>query len=264
MKKLFFIASLILLVQPNLALAVTQLTVTPDAPASANDRVSQGFSTLGTANTPNTVAAPSNTTAQSNGNLGYTPLEPIPGVTSPTGNGSYDPAQPGQLPAMINAIFRVLITVGALLAVLSLTVGGVQYMTASSVGNKTRGLDRARAALWGIALIAGVWLILNTVNPQLLNFNFSPCKSGGTACSSLANVPTPASNTTPGTSNPSGTIQTPYGTFTTQSNTDLTNATGCANSGGTWKYFTNASGGLSTGGTCYVGATQTGVGAAPY
>ena len=92
----------------------------------------------------------------SNCNLGYTPLEPIPGVTQ--SNGTYDPTQPGSLPGIINAIFRVLITAGALIAVLSLTIGGVQYMTSSSVGGKNIGLERAQAALWGILLIAATWL----------------------------------------------------------------------------------------------------------
>src|SRR6185312_11558374 len=113
-----------------------------------NDRVSQGFSALGTTNTTNTnttnPSTPSNTACPNGGtvgangacNLGYTPLEPIPGVTS--ANGSYNPTQPGAFAAIINAIFRVLITVGALLAVFSLTIGGVQYMVTGSTALKSR------------------------------------------------------------------------------------------------------------------------------
>jgi len=165
-----------------------------------NDRVSQGFSALGTTNTTNTnttnPSTPSNTACPNGGtvgangacNLGYTPLEPIPGVTS--ANGSYNPTQPGAFAAIINAIFRVLITVGALLAVFSLTIGGVQYMVTGSTALKSRAISRVKAALWGIALIAGIWLILNTLNPQLLNFNFNPCSAGNSTVCNYSSINT--------------------------------------------------------------------------
>ena len=202
-------------------------------------------------------------------NLGYTPLEPIPGITQ--GVNGYDLTSPGGFAKFINAIFTILITGGALLAVLSLTLGGVQYMTSSTLGNKTAGIERARAAIYGILIIAATYLILNTINPQLLNFNFIACAGGN--CQSSINsftqtngfTTTSASNTTnTGATSNNGVIQSPYGNINTANNTNLDNSTGCANSGGTWKYFTNASGGWSTGGTCYVGAAQTGVGASPY
>ncbi len=157
--------------------------------------------------TPSTIpnTASTNTSGCPNGgtitngvcNLGYTPLEPIPGIT-PGANGVYDLTSPGGFSKFINAIFTILITGGALLAVLMLTIGGVQYMTASSVGNKTQGLDRARAAIYGILLIAATWLILNTINPHLLNFDFIVCQGGGnsTVCTSAATV----NNTTNSTS----------------------------------------------------------------
>lgn len=147
------------------------------------------------ATTPATTntACPNGGTLNANGtcNLGYTPLEPIPGL-SPT-NGVWDLTSPAGFAAFINALFTILISAGALIAVLMLTLGGVQYMTSSSVGNKTAGLDRAKAALWGILLIAGIWLILNTINPQLLNFNFIACpgNSCGTAASTNTGLPAP-------------------------------------------------------------------------
>jgi hypothetical protein len=217
----------------------------------------------------NTSGCPNGGTVNANGscNLGYTALEPIPGLTSGT-----NLTAPGSLPNIINAIFKILISAGALLAVLSLTVGGVQYMVSGSASGKSSGIGRAKAALWGILLIAASWLILNTVNPQLLKFDLNPCPAG--VCKSTTGGSFAPSgglaNPTPGTSNSTvinkeaGTVSTPYGTTYTSDNTNLNNAYGCSNSGGTWKYLTNSSGGWSTGGTCYIGATQTGVGAVPY
>ncbi len=112
--------------------------------------------------------------AQSN-NLGYTPLEPIPGLTTDLTNGN-------NLPSIINAIFKILITIGALFAVLMLTVGGIQYMVSASAEMKATGIDKAKAALWGIVLLAASWLILYTINPNLLNFSLNPCPAGAVGC----------------------------------------------------------------------------------
>ncbi len=68
-------------------------------------------------------------------NLGYTPLEPIPGLTTDLTNSN-------NLPSIINAIFKILISIGALIAVLALTVGGIQYMTSSSAEMKTTGIEQ--------------------------------------------------------------------------------------------------------------------------
>jgi len=132
------------------------------------------------------AATPANT---SNGNLGYTPLEPIQGITSGANGSAPD------FPTLLDNLFNVLITIGALIAVLSLTIGGVQYMVSEALPNKKRGLDRARAALWGMLLVAGAWLILHTINPQLLNFTLNPCPSGNcsiTPSSGNPNTGTPA------------------------------------------------------------------------
>lgn len=123
-------------------------------------------------------------------NLGYTPLEPIPGITSGT-----NLTDPHSLPGIINTIFKIFITVGALLAVISLTWGGIEYMVSGSAVTKAGGIKRAQAALWGILLLAAIWLILYTINPQLLNFTLTPC-ADGVNCTVIGSAIT---QTTPGT-----------------------------------------------------------------
>lgn len=127
-----------------------------------------------------TVTPCAHATGAAGCDLGYTPLEPIPGLTT-----SSDPnylTKAGSLPAIINAIFKILLTVGALLAVLMLTVGGIQYMVSSSAEVKTTGINKAQAALWGIVLLAAAYLILHTINPKLLDFNLTPCPGGSAGC----------------------------------------------------------------------------------
>lgn len=113
-------------------------------------------------------------------NLGYTPLEPIPGLTS----GNFDVTNPANLPILINAIFTILVSVGALFSVAMLTLSGIRYMLSDIVTDKERAKLRIRASLYGLLLIVASWLILHTINPQLLNFTFNP---GGSTVASQAN-----------------------------------------------------------------------------
>ncbi|MGC9602425.1 MAG: pilin [Minisyncoccia bacterium] len=138
------------------------------SPTVTSYPMNQFQTTGGETTAPATPAAtaPANTGT----NLPYQALEPIPGLTT-----NPDLTNPGNLPTIVNAIFTILISVGALLAVLMLTVGGIEYMVSSTIKTKQEGLKRAQAALWGIVLIAASWLILNTINPKLLSFNLNPC-----------------------------------------------------------------------------------------
>jgi hypothetical protein len=128
-----------------------------------------------------------------NCNLGYVQLEPIPGIALTSGNNPNDPnslINPNNLYKIINAIFTILITGGALMAVLSLTLGGIQYMTSASAGGKNSGIKRAQAAMWAMLLIAGTWLTLHTINPKLLTFSLNPCPNGvqGINCNINSNL----------------------------------------------------------------------------
>ena len=181
----------------NSAAGGATLTPTPTVtslPASqfGNVTAAPGATTYDTANgdvlPPLTINKKPSTCAQTDGNLCYTPLEPLPGVDYT------NVVTPNGLGPIINIIFNIIIRVGALLAVLMLTIGGVQYMISGTAGGKNQGIARAKAALWGILLIAASWLILNTINPNLLSFNLNPCPGGvqGVNCG-ITGTPAPAS-----------------------------------------------------------------------
>lgn len=95
-------------------------------------------------------------------NLTYVPLEPFVGVNQ-TGQATF-----GEL---LSGFFKLLINVGAFFAVVVLVVGGITYMVSESTVNKLIGKERVKAAFIGLAILGASWLILNTINPELITFN---------------------------------------------------------------------------------------------
>lgn len=95
----------------------------------------------------------------------YIPLEKFEGINQ-TGSAQ-------SLQETLNFAFKILFSVGGLIAVLTLIIGGIVYMVSDVVNKKSQALNRIRAALWGLGLLAISWLILYTINPDLLKFNFN-------------------------------------------------------------------------------------------
>ncbi|OGF68963.1 hypothetical protein A3H65_00170 [Candidatus Giovannonibacteria bacterium RIFCSPLOWO2_02_FULL_45_14] len=69
-------------------------------------------------------------------------------------------------------IYPFVISVGAILAVIMLIIAGLQMMTASE-GQRTAAKERIQNALLGLLLLVGVYLILHTINPDLLNLKIN-------------------------------------------------------------------------------------------
>lgn len=99
----------------------------------------------------------------------YELLAPLPEVFFPAGNLDFV--------AYLTGYFRLGLAVAGVLAVIMIIVGGVQIMTTDSIYNKTEGRSRIQHALLGLLLAFAAWLILNTINPQLVTFR---PKLGGT------------------------------------------------------------------------------------
>lgn len=98
--------------------------------------------------------------------LTYIPLEPLPG--DETGASASD------LPTYLTTLFRIILGVAALIAVIQITYGGFEYMGSSLITSKEEGKERIKEALIGLFLAMGAWLILYTVNPATLEFKFTP------------------------------------------------------------------------------------------
>lgn len=94
--------------------------------------------------------------------LAYVPLEPsIVGGSTDVGASTY-----------IASIYKMAIGIAGALAVLMIVIGGIQY-TASMGNPGAIGAAKTRiwAAISGLILALFSYIILNTINPDLVNFN---------------------------------------------------------------------------------------------
>lgn len=71
------------------------------------------------------------------------------------------------------AVFKLAVGLAAVFAVLMLVVGGFQYISTDAIQGKTEGRERVKNAVIGLVFVIGAWLILNTINPNLLNFDLN-------------------------------------------------------------------------------------------
>src|SRR5262245_9318678 len=75
------------------------------------------------------------------------------------------------LATFFNTFFKGAIIVGAMLAVLRLGYAGFVYMTSDILSSKQSARDIITEATLGLMLLLAIWLILNQINPNLLNLN---------------------------------------------------------------------------------------------
>ncbi|MEY2641193.1 MAG: hypothetical protein RL150_586 [Candidatus Parcubacteria bacterium] len=69
----------------------------------------------------------------------------------------------GSLPQMLAQLFKWLVSITIILAVIMLVVGGVQYMGTESLFGKSEGKDRITAALGGLAIALVCIYVLNLI-----------------------------------------------------------------------------------------------------
>lgn len=103
----------------------------------------------------------------------YKPLVTLPGLekgvpfeTDPTKN-------PGAFGKYLNIIIKIVIGMSAVLAMIMIVMGGLQYMTSELGSGKEAGRQRITHAILGLLLALGAYAILNTINPQLLDISLS-------------------------------------------------------------------------------------------
>lgn len=114
---------------------------------------------------------------------GYKLLAPLPhfGETYTPGNGNFA--------KYVDNIIKLSITVAAVLGVIMIVIGGFQYMGGESLQSKSAGKERIRDAILGIVILSISFLILNTINPAILNFTLE-IKPTGAGTASKTPAPT--------------------------------------------------------------------------
>ena len=98
----------------------------------------------------------------------YTPLVKLPGVpeTIDTQKSDTNPCPFGNY---LNILIKLFLGICGVLAVIMIVMGGIEYMTSELISSKEAGKESIRNALLGLLLALGAYLILNTINPDLLN-----------------------------------------------------------------------------------------------
>ena len=80
----------------------------------------------------------------------------------------------GDISVYLNDIFTLVLGIAAVLAVIQIALGGIEYMTSSKIGS----IENAKSKMWGavigILLLLSTYIILQKINPQLLNFTIGP------------------------------------------------------------------------------------------
>lgn len=95
----------------------------------------------------------------------YEPMEPIPGNNGGT-------AAINNFPAYVQAIYKFFIWSVGIAALLMITIGGFMYFTSAGNNSKAEGGKKIIAdALYGLVAVIFAWLILNTINPNLVNIS---------------------------------------------------------------------------------------------
>ncbi|OGI63202.1 hypothetical protein A2818_00125 [Candidatus Nomurabacteria bacterium RIFCSPHIGHO2_01_FULL_40_12] len=106
--------------------------------------------------------------------VGYQLLVPLPGA-GPNGTDLtvFDSAEPFALSTYLNLMIKIILGLAAVLAMVMIVIGGMEYMTSELVSSKEAGKERIRGALLGLLIALGAYALLNTINPDLLNTEIS-------------------------------------------------------------------------------------------
>src|SRR5687767_60005 len=99
--------------------------------------------------------------------VNYTTLAPMPGVPETMSIG------PGSLGPYLDSMFKLGIAICTGLAVLMIIIGGIQYASTDAWSKKTDGKERIFAALGGLLIALGSWVLLYTIDPRLTGMELS-------------------------------------------------------------------------------------------
>lgn len=95
----------------------------------------------------------------------------IPGLKLSPATKSGDEVYVPFLAEYISGVYRFLIGIILIIAIVMVVWGGFRYLLGSSVGDVSRGKEIIRDALAGMLIILGAYMILQTVNPATLNLS---------------------------------------------------------------------------------------------
>src|SRR3989344_8754039 len=102
----------------------------------------------------------------------YVPLAPIPGLTTRPSADFVGPLPEVTLASYLRNLYTFGIGAAVALAIIVIMFGGIEYITSGSGDGKSGGKERIQSAILGLLLALGSYIILKTINPDLLNLTF--------------------------------------------------------------------------------------------
>lgn len=114
--------------------------------------------------------------------VNYVELAPLPGTTCSQVNSAGECTQnsstevatgPGGLGYYINGLYKLAVAAASVLAVIMIIIGGFDYVSTDAINNKEEGKSIIKSALGGLLLVLASWIILHTVNPQLVSLKIT-------------------------------------------------------------------------------------------
>jgi len=70
----------------------------------------------------------------------------------------------------ISGVYKYAVGIGGILAAVMMMIGGIQYLTAGGdAGRVAKGKEKISDAILGLFLVLGTYMILNTINPNLVS-----------------------------------------------------------------------------------------------
>jgi type IV secretory pathway VirB2 component (pilin) len=90
---------------------------------------------------------------------------------------TFDPAGENALGTYLNIMLKIFIGICAVLAVIMIVVGGLEYMTSELLESKAEGKERIKGAIFGLVLALGAYTLLYTINPALLDTDLASLKN---------------------------------------------------------------------------------------
>ena len=113
-----------------------------------------------------TGAPAQGTSAQS----GFTALAPIPGLTDQSATSVMNATT---LANFFNNLYKYLIGLAAILAIVEIIWGGLEISTKDSVSKQSDGRERITQAIFGLVLVLSPVLVFSIINPNILNLSLN-------------------------------------------------------------------------------------------
>lgn len=99
---------------------------------------------------------------------GFKPLVPIPNLTADESGDELDTVN---LTTFLNNLYKYLVGIAAILAIIQIIRGGLEISTQDSVSKHASGKEHIQQAILGLVLVLSPVLVFSIINPSILNLS---------------------------------------------------------------------------------------------